>query len=221
MKDPIAQYIEHTLLKPVAHSADILKLCREAIEYGFAAVCVPPFLVKEAVSNLAGTPVQTATVTGFPLGYSSASSKLSETIGALADGADELDIVINLIALKNGDWSYLEKEMQPLVNLIHEKGKIIKVIVESGVLSDEELYRCCELYGGMGIDYMKTSTGYAEKGASVSDVLTMRKKLPAAIKIKASGGIRHYDFARELLNAGADRLGCSASLKIIEEEKNT
>ncbi len=219
MKDPIAPYIDHTLLKPICTSSDIQELCREAVEFGFAAVCVPPFVVKQAVKALTGTSVKTATVIGFPMGYSSLESKIAETQQAIQDGADELDVVINLIALKNGDWSYLEKEMQDLADLIHEKGKMIKVIVESGLLTREELIRCCVIYGKMEIDFMKTSTGYAEKGASVSDVQAMRNKLPHQVKIKASGGIRHYAFARELIEAGADRLGCSASLKILEEEK--
>jgi deoxyribose-phosphate aldolase len=219
MKLPVATYIDHTLLKPVCNTADIDKLCREAVEFGFAAVCVPPFVLRQAVRSLKGSPVKTATVIGFPMGYSSVDSKISEIKDAIRDGAEELDTVINLIALKNGDWSYLEREMQPQVDLIHENGKIIKVIVESGVLTKEELVSCCELYGGMGIDFMKTSTGYAEKGASVSDVQLMRSRLPDKVRIKASGGIRHYPFAKELIEAGAGRLGCSASLQIVEEEK--
>jgi deoxyribose-phosphate aldolase len=221
MKDSVASFIDHTLLKAACTSAEINKLCLEAINCGFAAVCVPPFVVKQAFQNLKGTGVKTATVIGFPMGYSSLDAKIIETQNAIADAADELDVVINLIALKNGDWSYLDKEMQSLVSLIHDKGKIIKVIVESGVLSTDELTRCCDVYGKMHIDYMKTSTGYAEKGASLSDVRLMRNKLPDHVKIKASGGIRHYNFALELIDAGADRLGCSSSLQIIEEEKLT
>ena len=219
MAIPVAFYIDHTLLKATCRSSDISQLCREAIEFKFAAVCVPPFLVKQAVEALKGSQVKTATVIGFPMGYSSIESKLSEIQTAIRDGADELDTVINLIALKNGDWSYLEKEMLQQVELIHDKGKIVKVIVESGVLSKDELTRSCHVYGRLGIDYMKTSTGYAEKGASVSDVQLMRTELPGGIKIKASGGIRHYSFAMELIGAGADRLGCSASIQIAEEEK--
>lgn len=216
---PVASYIDHTLLKATCRSSDIVQLCREAIEFNFAAVCIPPFLVKEAVDALKSSPVKTATVIGFPMGYSSIESKLSEIQTAILEGAEELDTVINLIALKNGDWLYLEKEMQCQVEMIHQKGKIIKVIVESGILSKDELIRCCHLYGRMGIDYMKTSTGYAEKGASVSDVQIMRAELPREVKIKASGGIRHYPFAKELIEAGAERLGCSSSLQIVEEEK--
>jgi deoxyribose-phosphate aldolase len=216
---PIASYIDHTLLKPTCSSVDIIKLCGEAIEFGFAAVCVPPYVVKRAAQELKGTPVKTATVVGFPMGYSSINSKISEINDAIREGAEELDTVINLIALKNGDWTYLEGEMVPQVALVQGKGKIIKVIVESGVLTRDELIRCCELYGRMGIDFMKTSTGYADKGASVADVQIMRSRLPAKVKIKASGGIRNYPFAQSLIEAGADRLGCSSSVKIVEEEK--
>ena len=219
MKDPVASYIDHTLLKPVCTSEDIDKICLEAIDNRFAAVCIPPFVVKQAVQALKGTVVKTATVIGFPMGYSSLDSKITESQNAISDEADELDVVINLIALKNGDWSYLEKEMKALVSLIHEEGKIIKVIVESGILSRNELIQCCNIYGKMNIDFMKTSTGYAEKGASVSDVTLMREKLPPHIKIKASGGIRHFNFAEELIEAGASRIGCSASLQIVAEEK--
>jgi deoxyribose-phosphate aldolase len=219
MVKSVSSYIDHTLLKATCNSANIEKLCREAIEYGFAAVCVPPFVVNQAVQALKGSQVKTATVIGFPMGYSSLESKLKEIERAISDGADELDTVINLIALKNGDWSYLEKEMQEQVTGIHKKGKIIKVIVESGMLSKDELIHCCKLYGPMGIDFMKTSTGYADKGASVSDVQLMRSELPAEVKIKASGGIRNFSFAKELIEAGADRLGCSASLQIVQEQK--
>jgi deoxyribose-phosphate aldolase len=220
MNKPIASYIDHTLLKPAITTSDISQLCQEAIVNGFAAVCIPPFLVGDAVAFLSGSEVKTATVIGFPMGYSSQESKLIEISRAIAEGADELDIVINLIALKNKNWNYLEKEMQPLIEVAHGKSKIVKVIVESGILSRDELNHCCELYGAMDIDYMKTSTGYAEKGASVVDVAVMRKLLPDNVKIKASGGIRHYVFARELIEAGADRLGCSSSLQILDEEKN-
>ena len=218
----IASYIDHTVLKPTTTYADIKKLCEEALQYGFAAVCIPPPLVKQARELVKGSaatkdsPVKVATVIGFPFGYSVAKAKLAETEQAIQDGADELDVVINLIALKGGVWNYLEKEMQPLLTLAHEQGRIIKVIIESGVLTDEEIIRCCSLYGGMGADFLKTSTGYAEKGASVEAVALMRQNLPANIKIKASGGIRDYSFARQLVEAGADRLGCSASIAIVK-----
>ncbi len=214
----ISSYIDHTNLKPVCRFSEIEKLCGEAAQYGFAAVCVPPYVVKKAVEEIKGSGVKTATVIGFPMGYSSIQSKLDEIRQAMEAGADELDMVINLIALKNGQWDYLEKEMEELLDVIHQKGKISKVIVESGLLSREEIIHCCKLYGKMDIDFMKTSTGYAEKGASVEDVQLMRKELPAQVQIKASGGIRTYAFAMELVEAGATRIGCSGSLTIVAQE---
>ena len=151
------------------------------------------------------------------LWYSAVEAKVAESVLAIVDGADELDIVINLIALRNGDWEYLDKEIRLLLEIIHQKNKIVKVIIESGVLTEKEIIKCCELYGNAGIDYLKTSTGYAEKGASVTAVKLMRQQLPPSVKIKASGGIRTYQFAKELIAAGADRLGCSSSVAIIKE----
>jgi deoxyribose-phosphate aldolase len=208
----ISSYIDHTVLKPTTTHMDVKKICEEAVQYKFAAVCIPPSLVTIAREEPA---VKVATVIGFPFGYSVLKAKLAETQQALIDGADELDVVINLAALKEGDWQYLAKEMNAITQLIHDQGKIIKVIIESGILTDEEIVRCCELYSRTGVDFVKTSTGYAEKGATVEAVRLMRKHLPAGIKIKASGGIRTYDLARQLIEAGADRLGCSASVEIV------
>jgi len=215
----LARYIDHTILKPTTSHIEISKICREAVEYGFAAVCVPPPFVTLALQELGGRGgVKVATVIGFPFGYSMASAKLAEVEQALADGADELDVVINLIALKAGDWGLLEKEMRLLTTAIHTAGKIVKVIIESGVLTDEEIIRCCEVYSGIGVDFLKTSTGYAEKGASVEAVRLMRAHLPAGVRIKASGGIRTAALAQQLIDAGADRLGCSASVEIVTGE---
>ncbi|WP_018628442.1 deoxyribose-phosphate aldolase [Niabella aurantiaca] len=217
----IARYIDHTILKPTTLVSDIEKLCSEAKAYGFAAVCVPPPFVKQAKALLAGSGVGTATVIGFPFGYSAIEAKLAEVLLALVDGADELDIVINLIALKNNDWPYLANEINHLMPVIREKGKVIKIIIESGVLTDDEIIRCCELYGAAGIDYLKTSTGYAEKGASVHAVQLFKKHLPPQVQIKASGGIRDYAFAKELVEAGATRLGCSAGVAIVKGEQGS
>lgn len=162
--------------------------------------------------------VKVATVIGFPFGYSTGKAKLEETEQAIADGADELDAVINLVALRNGDWEYLEWEMQAITDKVHAHGKIIKVIIESGILEDAEIIRCCDLYSKLGVDFLKTSTGYAEKGASLHAVRLMRAHLPAGVRIKASGGIRQYEFARQLIEAGADRLGCSASVEIVTSQ---
>ncbi|MBO9621002.1 MAG: deoxyribose-phosphate aldolase [Niabella sp.] len=214
----IAKYIDHTILKPTTLLSDIERVCNEAKEYGFAAVCIPPPFVKKTKELLRGSDVKTATVIGFPFGYSAIEAKLAEVVLALVDGVDELDIVINLIALKNNDWQYLANEINHIMPVIREKGKVIKIIIESGILTDEEIIKCCELYGAAGIDYLKTSTGYAEKGASVHAVELFKKHLPASVHIKASGGIRDYGFAKELVDAGATRLGCSAGVAIVKGE---
>jgi len=135
----------------------------------------------------------------------------------MIDGADELDMVINFIALKNNDWVYLANELNHIMTVVKQKNKVIKVIIESGILTDDEIIKCCGLYGAAGIDYLKTSTGYAEKGATVKAVELMRLHLPQHVQIKASGGIRTYEFAKQLINAGATRLGCSAGVAIMEQ----
>jgi len=213
----IAHYIDHTILKPTCLISEVERVCSEAVEYGFAAVCIPPPFVKRAKIILSPTKVKVATVIGFPFGYAPIESKVAEAVLALVDGADEMDMVINLVALKNGDWEYLEREIQLVKDIIKQKGKLIKVIIESGVLTDEEIVRCCSLYAKARVDYVKTSTGYAEKGASVEAVQLIRKHLPSSVNIKASGGIKTYEFARRLIEAGANRLGCSASVAIVME----
>jgi deoxyribose-phosphate aldolase len=212
-------YIDHTLLKPTALISDIEKLCKEAIEYQFAAVCVPPNFVKKAKTFLANSSVKIATVIGFPFGYSAVEAKLAEVVLAIVDGADELDIVVNISAIKNGDWQYLANELNHIMPIIKSKGKTIKVIIESGVLTEDEIIKCCELYGIAGIDYLKTSTGYAEKGATIEAVQLFKKHLPKNVQIKASGGIRDYAFAKLLVDAGATRLGCSASIAIVNGDQ--
>ena len=213
----IASYIDHTVLRPTTTIADVEQLCADAKEYSFAAVCVPPLFVKKAKALTEGSAVKVATVIGFPFGYSAIEAKVAEIVLAIVDGADELDMVINISAVKNKDWQFLANEINTVMPVIRSKGKAIKVIIESGILTDEEIITCCDIYGAAGVDYMKTSTGYAEKGASVEAVALMRKHLPDTIKIKASGGIKTYSFARDLVNAGANRLGCSSSIQIVKE----
>jgi deoxyribose-phosphate aldolase len=217
----IANYIDHTILKPTTLLADVEKLCVEAVENNFAAVCVPPLFVKKAKAYCANSSVKVATVIGFPFGYSAVEAKLAEILLAIVDGADELDMVINIAALKNNDWQYLAQELNHVMTVIRNKQKVIKIIIESGILTDDEIIKCCDLYGVAGVDFVKTSTGYAEYGASLHAVLLMRKHLADSVKIKASGGIRTYAFAKELIDAGADRIGCSASIAINEEAKNS
>lgn len=209
------QYIDHTILKPTTLIADIERVCSEARQYNFAAVCVPPPFIKTAKKILENSGVKVATVIGFPFGYSAIEAKLAETLLAIVDGADELDMVINLVALKNNDWQYLANEINHIIPVVKQNNKVIKLIIESGVLTDEEIIRCCELYTPAEVDFLKTSTGYAEKGASIHAVELMRKHLPRHIRIKASGGIKTYAFARDLINAGAARIGCSSSVQLI------
>jgi deoxyribose-phosphate aldolase len=215
----LAQFIDHTILKPSTTLAEIEKLCTEARENGFAAVCIPPYYVRDAAQILAGAAPAVATVIGFPFGYSHYAAKCTEAEKAMEDGAGELDMVMNIAAFKTNDMAWLEKEAESITTLAKQKNVIVKVIIESGLLSEEEIIKCCDLYRHFPIDYLKTSTGYAEKGASIEAVRTMRSHLPPGIGIKASGGIRTYEFARELIEAGATRLGCSAGVAIIRGEK--
>jgi deoxyribose-phosphate aldolase len=215
----IAPYIDHTILKQTTSFSDVDKVCVEASLENFAAVCVPPKYVTTAKKMLDGSKVKVATVIGFPLGFNTVEVKVKEIEDAIAMGADEVDVVINLSALKSGDWEYLENEIKNCLQPVYNSGKVIKVIVESGMLTDSELVACCALYGKFNIDYLKTSTGYAANGASVHAVKIMRANLPKRIGIKAAGGIKTLDFARELLDAGATRLGCSESMQMMRESR--
>jgi deoxyribose-phosphate aldolase len=210
----IAGFIDHTILKAETSIEEVEKLCKEAVGYGFAAVCVPPPFVKRAKALLSPTEIKIATVIGFPFGYSATEAKVAEAVLALVDGADELDAVINLVALRMKDWEYLKTEVSLLVEVTHQRNKKLKLIIESGILSDEEIVNCCTKLGILGIDYMKTSTGYAATGATLNAVAIMKEFLPAHVKIKASGGIRDYITAKAFVDAGASRLGCSASVAI-------
>lgn len=216
---PIASFIDHTILKPTTATGDIKNICSEALNYGFAAVCIPPYFIREAVKLVEGSEVKVATVIGFPFGYSYYKAKLAEVEQAIADKADEVDMVMNLAAFKDGNEAYLQNEISSLLALTKKAGVAVKVIIESGILTNEEIIRCCKLYSAFEIDFLKTSTGYAEKGASVEAVALMRQNLPFTIQIKASGGIKTFDFASQLLKAGATRLGCSASVAIVTGEK--
>jgi deoxyribose-phosphate aldolase len=168
---------------------------------------------------LDGSRVKVATVIGFPLGYNATEVKVREIEEALDMGADELDMVIDLCALKSGDWKQLTHEIEECLKPVKAAGKLLKIIVESGMLTDSELISCCQLYSRYDIDFMKTSTGFSGTGATVHAVRMMREFLPARIGIKASGGIRTYNQAQELIDAGATRIGCSSSLQIMKEFK--
>lgn len=217
----IASYIDHTILKANTTTTEIKQLCKEALHYQFAAVCIPPYFVKHAVAFLVNSKVSVATVVGFPFGYSHYFAKTNEVHQAIADGAQEIDMVMHFAAFKNKDVTVLENEIKEISSLTQQNNIILKVIIESGLLTDEEIIWCCNFYQDFPVNFLKTSTGYASKGASVAAVELMRKHLPQHIKVKASGGIRSFEMARELLNAGANRLGCSASVAIVTGEPSS
>jgi len=219
MSIDLASYIDHTLLKQTTTLAEVDKLCVEASMEGFAAVCIPPKYVPDARKLLDGSKVKIATVIGFPLGYNVSDAKLKEITEAIDMGADELDMVHDLCAVKNGNWKLLERELKLCLKPVADSGKVMKVILETGILTDAEIVKCCEIYSDYKIDFIKTSTGYADIGASVHAVELIKKHIPARMGIKASGGIKTLAFAMELINAGATRLGCSASYQIMKEKK--
>lgn len=213
----LASKIDHTLLTANASEKEIKKLCDEAKEYGFAAVCVPPYYVRKCKLWLNSPKIKVATVVGFPLGYSHTPAKVEEARRAIDEGADEIDMVINIIALKAGDMNYLKNELTSVATITQLRGGKLKVILETGLLTNAEIIKACELCTEMSVDFVKTSTGFVQPGATVEAVKLLRAHLPKSIKIKASGGIRTKEFALQLIEAGADRLGCSASVEIVSE----
>jgi deoxyribose-phosphate aldolase len=216
----ISSYIDHTVLKPTTTLSDVEKICAEALQYQFAAVCVPPLYVKKVKDIVSFSPVKVATVIGFPFGYEAIEAKVAEIVLAIVDGVDELDMVVNISAIKNNDWNFIAGEINTIMPFVKNSHKVIKVIIESGILTDDEIIKCSDIYGAAGVDFVKTSTGYAEKGATVHAVKLIRAHLANPVKIKASGGIKTYQFAKELIEAGATRLGCSSSVEIIKESLN-
>lgn len=208
--------IEHTLLKQDATTDDVKTLCEEAKAHKFFGVCVAPYYVELAQKLLDKTSVKIITVVGFPLGYSLTSIKVEEAKKAIEKGADEVDMVINLAAFRNKEYNYVKNEIDSVATIAHMSNKLVKIIIESGSLTDEEIVKACELCVEAGADFVKTSTGFNGTGASIENIKLMRKTLPEKIKIKASGGIKEREFALELARAGADRIGASASIKLLE-----
>jgi deoxyribose-phosphate aldolase len=215
------KFIDHTCLKQTATTADITKLCNEAKQHDFAAVCIAPEYVSTAKSNLKGTDVKICTVIGFPFGYSTREVKGFEIQDAIKNGADEIDIVQNASYVKNGDFVNLYRDMEFILNSFEKKDIVVKIILESGILTDNEIYKCCEVYSKFEgkINFLKTSTGFAETGATIEAVKIMKKNSP--FQIKASGGIKNWYYAEQYIKAGATRLGCSAGIAIIEGYKES
>lgn len=211
----LAKYIDHTLLKPDATADDIDKLCAEAAEYGFASVCVNPAWVKRSAENLKGTGVKVASVVGFPFGATTSDIKALETRRVLRDGAREIDMVINIGALKSGQHDVVRKDIAKVSDACHEVGAINKVIIETSLLTDEEKVMASHLARLAKADFVKTSTGFAGGGATVHDVLLMRETIGPKMGIKASGGVRSREDAEEMIAAGASRIGASAGIAIV------
>lgn len=214
-KEQLARYIDHTLLKPQATAAQVASLCHEAVEHEFYSVCVNPYWVRTASSLLEGSPVLVCTVAGFPLGATVAAAKAHEAAEAVRQGAREVDIVINLGALKSGDWRTVEADISAVVREVEDVP--VKVILETCYLTDEEKVRACQVVRDAGARFVKTSTGFGEGGATVHDVQLMRRTVGPKLGVKAAGGIRTLSAALAMISAGADRLGTSASVAIMRE----
>lgn len=208
--------IDHTLLKPESTEKQIENLCKEALEYNFKSVCINPCWVAKCHELLNGSEVSVCTVIGFPLGANSTNTKFYETEEAIKDGADEVDMVINIGKLKSGLYEDVKRDIEEVVKAA--KGKIVKVIIETCLLSEDEKIKACKLSKEAGADFVKTSTGFSTAGAKVQDVKLMKENA-GGLKVKASGGIRDLKTAEEMIKNGADRLGVSAGIEIIKELK--
>jgi deoxyribose-phosphate aldolase len=212
-----ASLIDHTLLKPEATESDIKKLCEEAVQFGFASVCVNPAWVKRAAEFLKGSSVPVCTVIGFPLGATLPDVKAFEARRSIFNGAREVDMVINIGALKSGDDCLVEEDIKAVVEAAHENGILCKVIIETALLTDEEKVRACLASKNAGADFVKTSTGFAKGGATADDVALMRRTVGKALGVKASGGVKGIEDARAMFEAGATRIGASVGVKIAQE----
>lgn len=211
-----SSYIDHTLLKQDASANEIKNLCKEALKYEFFSVCINPCYIKLAKKYLKGTPVKVCSVIGFPLGANDTKTKVFEAKKAIKDGADEIDVVINIGKFKDRKYKYIEKELMDIVKV--SKGKaIIKVIIETCLLTKEEIRTACEIVYGSGVDYIKTSTGFSKGGATVEDVELIKEICKDKILIKASGGISDFEAMKSLIGAGATRIGTSHGVEIMEE----
>ena len=208
--------IDHTVLKPETTIDMVETLCKEAMEYNFAAVCVNPYYVKFCKEILIDSKVKVATVIGFPLGANTKEVKVFETIDAIKNGADEIDMVINIGALKHKDYEIVKEDIKAVVDAAKEKA-IVKVIIETCLLTEEEKVKACELSMDAGADFVKTSTGFSTGGATVDDVGLMKSIVGDKLEVKASGGVRDLDSAKQMIEAGATRLGTSSGVKIAKE----
>jgi deoxyribose-phosphate aldolase len=215
----VAALIDHTLLKPEATRQQIEELCREAAQYGFATVCVNPAWVRLAAQLLAGSGVAVCSVVGFPLGATTADVKAYEARRAIFDGAREIDMVINVGALKSGDYRVVEHDIEAVTSPCRDCGALSKVIIEAALLTDDEKVTACTLAKAAGADYVKTSTGFGPGGATAGDVALMRRAVGAEMGVKAAGGVRDFEGLQAMVAAGATRVGASAGVKIVQQAR--
>ncbi len=213
----VAQYIDHTLLKPEATADQIARLCAEAREHHFAAVCVNPCNIRQCTELLRGSGVHVCSVVGFPLGATLPEVKAYETERVIWDGATEVDMVINIGALKGGDYALVQRDIEAVVHVAQRNRALTKVIIEAALLTDDEKVKACTLAKAARADYVKTSTGFGPGGATLHDVELMRRTVGPEMGVKAAGGIRDYETAQQMITAGATRLGASAGVKILRE----
>ena len=218
---PFNKYFDHTLLKPEATASQIDKLCDEALEWDFYSVCVNSCYVARCTDNLRGSDVKVAAVVGFPLGAGTTASKAFETEEACKDGAGEIDMVLNVGIFKTGDYDYIRDDISAVVAAAEKYGAIVKVILETCLLSAEEIAEACKLSAESGARFVKTSTGFNTSGATAENVALMKETVGSSLEVKASGGIRDFDTAMAMINAGADRIGASASVAIMEAYQNS
>lgn len=218
-KNELAKMIDHTILKPEATEKEVEKLCKEALEYNFASVCINPSMVEKAAEMLKGSDVKVCTVIGFPLGATTTEVKAFETEDVIKKGATEVDMVINVGKLKEGNLGYVKKDIEAVVNAA--KGKALtKVIIETCLLTDEEKVTACKLSKEAGADFVKTSTGFSAGGATAKDIKLMRETVGEELGVKASGGVRSLEDAELMIENGASRIGASASIAICEGTKS-
>lgn len=215
LRQNLSKMIDHTILKADATRQQVIKVCQEALEYGFASVCVNTCQVKLVATQLKGSDVKTCVTVGFPLGAMSTAAKAFEAKDAVLNGAQEVDMVINVGALKDKDYDFVENDIRAVVDAVNKKA-VVKVIIETCLLTDEEKVIACKLAQKAGADFVKTSTGFSTGGATAEDIALMRKTVGNSMKVKASGGIRDYETAIKMVDAGADRIGASSSVKIVQ-----
>lgn len=214
----LTEYIEHSCLRPETTIGDIERVCREAAEYKLKAICIPPLFVKSARALTSEIALTIATVIGFPFGYSAIEAKIAEIVLAIIDGVDEVEVVINTSAVKNADWQFLANEINNIMPVARGRGKKVTVILETALMTDQEIITACDIYGAAGVDFVKAGTGTISHEHLTEQVRLIRKHLAERIGIKVATGVTHFDEAKNLFDAGANFLSCSNTLMLLQEE---